>query len=255
MAGRAPHWILADPHGGGDEAADLALLELLRHAARAGADLSILGDLFLAWLGRPRFWTAAQRRILEALAALRARGARVELVVGNRDYLVSEALFDAVHHEEVLLPLGGVPTLVAHGDLLNRADLFYLGWHAASRSLPARALLSALPGAVGRHLAASVAERFRGLNTGYKTGTLPMAALEALGRRAQARGAARALVGHFHHDRVVAVPGGAPVVIAPGWCEHRRILVVEPDGSLRSVGLGDLAEARPSSVDRTRARD
>jgi len=74
-----------------------------------------------------------------------------------------------------------------------------------------------------------------GMNPRYKTGVLPLGALEALGRRAAAQGAQGALVGHFHHDRLVGVSGGAPVRVAPGWCDHERLLVAEPGGPLRSV--------------------
>ena len=45
----------------------------------------------------------------------------------------------------------------------------------------------------------------------------------------------RALVGHFHHDRTIDVAGGVPVIVAPAWLDHRRILVVGDGGALVSV--------------------
>lgn len=240
-----PQWVLADPHGGHDPDADRALVRLLAQAARARADLLIMGDLFVAWLAPERFWTPLQRRVLEGVAAVRAAGGQTRFVVGNRDYLVEALLgtvFDQVLTDEAVVPVAGRPTLVCHGDRLNRADWPYLMWHRLSRSGPAEALLGLLPGAAGRALAARTEARMARVNTRYKTGVLPLGALEALGRRAAAQGAARALVGHFHHDRVLPVADGAPVVVAPGWFEHRRILVGGPDGALCSTPADALAD-------------
>ena len=76
----------------------------------------------------------------------------------------------------------------------------------------------------------------RRANTAYKPGELPMRAIERVGRRAAALGASRALLGHFHHDRLLDVPSGVPVRIAPAWLDHRLILVGRPaDGALVSV--------------------
>lgn len=240
--------MLADPHAGQDPAADARLLEVFGAAARAGADLWLLGDLFVAWLAPERFWTPRQRALLEGLEAVRAAGGRVDFVVGNRDYLCEALLgrvFDAVYVGEVVAEVAGQPTLLCHGDRLNAADWPYRTWHALSRSRPVTAALRALPGRLGQRLAARTERRMAGVNTRYKTGLLPLPALEALGRRAAARGARRALVGHFHHDRLVPVAGGAPVQLAPGWCDHERLLVAGPAGRLGSVPAADLLGHQP----------
>lgn len=233
-------WILADPHAGALPEADAGLLRLLERAAAPGRELLILGDLFTGWLAPERFWSPLQRAVLERLAALRGRGVRLRFVVGNRDYLVREALagrlFDAVIEGEAVIDLGGVPALVTHGDGLDPADRPYRAWRWLSRSGPVTAALARLPGPLGRGLAAATERGLRNTNRAHRSGRLPMAALEALGRRAQARGATRAIVGHFHHDRVIDVAGGAPVVLAPCWFEHRRILVARGgDQPLRST--------------------
>jgi hypothetical protein len=72
-------------------------------------------------------------------------------------------------------------------------------------------------------------------NRAYKTQDLPFAAITELGCRAREAGAKRALVGHFHQDRVVDIASGVPVVLAPAWLEHRRVLVVGQNGALRSI--------------------
>lgn len=234
-----PVWVLADAHGGAREADDVALLALLDRAIPAKTDLLVLGDLFLAWLGPERFLSELQRRVVDALTRVRAAGGRVRFVVGNRDYLVAEGqlgrAFDEVLEGEALIDLAGIPTLVTHGDRLNPGDRPYLLWQAVSRHPSVLGLVSRLPAQTTRRLAGALEQRMSGANRRYKTGDLPIEGLLALGRRAAAAGARRALVGHFHHDRTLDVPGGVPVVLAPPWLERRRILVGQPDGRLLSV--------------------
>jgi UDP-2,3-diacylglucosamine hydrolase len=232
-------WILADAHGGADPDADRDLLRVLDRARAARADLLILGDLFAAWIALDAQLTPFQREVIDRLRGLRHAGLTVRMVVGNRDYLVKEGQlglsFDEVIDRELVLPLGGVATLVAHGDRINPHDRMYHLWHDVSRSRPARELLLHLPGGIARPLAARTERALGTTNRAYKTGALPFEALQDLGRRAAAQGAARALVGHFHEDRVIEVPNGAPVVIAPDWLALRRILRVDANGALISV--------------------
>jgi len=221
-------WVLSDPHGGGDEASDRALLDLLDRA-RGRADLLILGDLFTAWLGPARFHTPFQRAVLTRLLAVRASGKQVRFVVGNRDYLVEDrflpGVFDQIYGGESLVDVEAVPTLICHGDGLAPDDWPYRVWRRFTRGRVATRALERIPAAVGRTVAAGAARALSPLNGRFKTGSLPVGALEALGRRAFDCGAARALVGHFHHGHTIRVPGGAPVQIAPAFSEHREVLV------------------------------
>lgn len=230
-------WILADAHGGADPQADEALGILLDRAIEQRVDLWILGDLFAVWLAPDRFCTPFQQGIIARLRTLRAGGSRLTFVVGNRDYLVAKGqlgrTFDEVIEGEALRTIGGAKTLVTHGDRANPNDALYERWYRMSRGRRADTILQSMPTGFASWLARALERRFQGTNQRYKSGQLPIAALEALGRRAAAAGAERVLVGHFHADSTIEVPGGAPVTIAPAWLEHRKILV--DDGSLTSV--------------------
>lgn len=218
-------WVLGDPHAGADPEADRALVQLLERAARQPVDLLVMGDLFVAWIGIDRFLTETQREVLQKLEAIRSAGGTIRFVVGNRDYLPEQMIgraFDAVHAEETVIDLAGVPTMVVHGDRLNSADRPYLAWYRLSRSRPVAAALSRLPARVGRSLALGVERRMRPLNVAYKTGPLPVEGLRALAARARASGAQRALVGHFHRHQILEAE--VPVIVAPGWFEHRVVL-------------------------------
>jgi UDP-2,3-diacylglucosamine hydrolase len=234
-------YVLADSHAGTDASVDRALLELLDSMGEA--ELLILGDLFRAFVGLPRYWTSAQRDVLEALERLRARGGRIRFVVGNRDYLIRpipDLPFDQVIEDRAVIDLAGLPTLVTHGDGLDPRDVRYRAWRRLSRSAGATWALRALPGFVGRHLASGTERTLANTNRAYKAGPLPLEALLGLGREAAELGAKRALVGHFHRDEIIEVPNGAPVQLAPAWLDHRRVLVAREDGRLESITLDEI---------------
>jgi UDP-2,3-diacylglucosamine hydrolase len=218
-------WVLGDPHAGADREADRALLDLLDRAAERQVELVVMGDLFVAWIAIERFHTPVQREVLEKMRAIRARGGTVRFVVGNRDYLAERMIgtaFDTVHDDETVLDLAGVPTMVVHGDRLNARDRSYLVWRRFSRSAPLAAAVTRLPSAIGRRLAGSIERRMRDLNRAYKTGALPRDGIAALAERAKAAGARRAIVGHFHAPQTIEA--AVPVLVAPGWFEHREVL-------------------------------
>ena len=100
--------------------------------------------------------------------------------------------------------------------------------------------MKTLPGALGRSLTSNTERTLACTNQVYKAGPLPKDALVALGHRAAGLGAKRALVGHFHRDETLEVPGGVPVQLAPAWLDHRRILVAREGGVLESVGEAEI---------------
>ncbi len=231
-------WVIADAHAGVDAGADRALFAALRAAREAGRDLLLLGDLCVTWVAFPAALTPLQRALVEALRAHRAAGLRVDFTPGNRDFWVEDVLVgDAVDDivDRVVVPLGGVPTWVEHGDLVVTDDHAYRAFRALVRSAPARAIAAHAPGPWVSALGLAIERRLSTTNAAYKAGTLPLGAFAALGARAAGAGAARALVGHFHHERVVDVAGGVPVVVAPPWLEARRVLAVAPDGALAGL--------------------
>jgi len=218
--------VLGDPHAGADPDADRALLRMLDAAAERAVDLLVMGDLFVAWIAIDRFLTDLQRTVLTRCEAIRRAGGSIRFVVGNRDYLAERMIgsaFDAVHADETLIELAGVPTLIVHGDRLNPRDRPYLRWYHFSRSRPLEMLIERLPTFLGKRIAADVERRMRDVNAAYKTGPLPMDGISALADRAKALGAKRALVGHFHTPQTI--DAAVPVVVAPGWFEHRCVLV------------------------------
>lgn len=244
----APTWIVADAHAGANPETDAALLALFVEARARKAHLLIMGDLFTAWLGPKKFHTPLQARLLDELVLLRRAGGRVQFVIGNRDYLAEAQrglAFDDVLGPESMVSLGGIPTLLHHGDGLNARDWSYRGWRALSRSGVSETFLGALPQQWGRRLVHRTERQMAPLNAGHKTGQLPRAALHALAARAQTQGAQRVLVGHFHQDTVLEA--AVVVVLAPAFADTGRILEVK-SADLVSVSARSLIASRPRLV-------
>jgi len=106
--------------------------------ARAARALYILGDLFDYWLGDDSLAEPFNRRICHALCAFVESGCTGYFMAGNRDFLVGEQFATAtgLHllAEPTVCQIGGVATLLLHGDTLCTDDADYQGFRATVRS-------------------------------------------------------------------------------------------------------------------------
>lgn len=123
-------------------------IRLLEGKARKAEALYILGDLFEVWLGDDLILPDYQPAI-EALHALTDSGVPVNVMPGNRDFLMGEtfAALSGCHMlpEASVIDLYGRPTLLMHGDTLCTDDLAYLEFRQKSRSPDWQALFLSLP--------------------------------------------------------------------------------------------------------------
>ena len=127
MSGR--QWFISDLHLAIERPATVELFEhFITRYPKTDDRLFILGDLFDAWIGDDDDAELATR----ARAAMRAasdRGIRLFIQRGNRDFLMGKRLMRDCG--AMLLPdrfvtqVGGLPTLLMHGDLLCTDDVDY----------------------------------------------------------------------------------------------------------------------------------
>jgi UDP-2,3-diacylglucosamine pyrophosphatase LpxH len=216
--------LIADAHlhGPGGEAAPL--VEQLRSLRGECARLVLLGDLFHVWVGFPQFAPPGLDRVLDAIGELRASGAVVDYVEGNRDFFLTgsryAAAFDVVA-TEVAFTTGGVRYLAVHGDGLDEGDVQYRRWRRISKSAPVRWAMRALPARLARRLVDSTERKLARTNFKHRV-RIPETAIRGYAERRLAGGHDVLLLGHFHEERRWEVAGGR-VWLLPAWFHSRRV--------------------------------
>lgn len=127
-----------------------SLLDLIRTRVQSGDILVLAGDIFDLFVGDKKLFRERYREFFDEIAAAGARGASVEYIEGNHDFLLRRAFRGlprvTVHSSEVLLRLDGRRFFIAHGDLVDSGDYTYRALRATFRSAPFHAFVWALPG-------------------------------------------------------------------------------------------------------------
>lgn len=180
---------------------DRALVSGLTH-------LVLLGDFFEVWVGLPGLEVPWHEEFFAPLREARARGVKLDYVVGNKDYFVEEwnarsQVFDRVVDGVLELDTPAGRIHCAHGDLVNRADRQYRAWRAFSRSAAVRALARATPRSWLGALSQRLERELRRTNRHHKS-YFPEAELVAYVERLDPR-PAFAFFGHFHVHRALEV--------------------------------------------------
>jgi hypothetical protein len=136
--------LISDLHVPADGGPVLASLRGALAAARAlSAAVHVLGDLFDSYVTPAQLRTGVWREVAALFAAAAAAGTAIDLLHGNRDFLLGDE-FRAASGARVVagglrLRLGGVDTLLLHGDELCQNDLPYQRARSMRRSRPAPA--------------------------------------------------------------------------------------------------------------------
>jgi UDP-2,3-diacylglucosamine hydrolase len=110
----------------------------IEEIASRAASLYVLGDLFEYWIGDDDLGDPFHAVVAGFLRRLSDAGIGVHLMHGNRDFLIARAFAAAAGARLVADPsvveLGGVRTLLMHGDTLCTDDADYQDWRRVSRS-------------------------------------------------------------------------------------------------------------------------
>lgn len=208
--------------------------------------LVILGDLFDAWVGPGHARIGAARAVIEALRELNERGTTVDIVPGNRDFLL-DASFERssaarVRDDGLVGVLAdGCRVLFRHGDELCTRDTNYLRLRRVLRAAPLRRLARALPPTATLALARRL-RRASSEAVGAKD-PITVAQDPAAVRALAERGSAEVLVcGHAHRFRDEELPGGPRWIVLDAFgAGSRDMLVVAGPGA----GAADGARTRP----------
>jgi len=118
--------------------ANEAFFSFIEGAARGAEALYILGDLFEYWIGDDDLADPFNAVVAGLLKGLSARGVRVFVMHGNRDFLIGHEFCRAAGatllDDPAVVTAGGAPALLMHGDTLCTDDLDYQTWRRTARS-------------------------------------------------------------------------------------------------------------------------
>lgn len=232
------HAIVADAHLGerpGDVARFGELLEELQ--ARGVRELNLLGDCFAYFIADERYFTATVREALALLDRFRARGGRVHLIEGNRDFFVSgsavaEQHFDSAGMERTV-QTASRRVLLVHGDLVDPYDRGYRLWRFLSKNPASFLAMKALPPMLGRPIVEHFERRLHGYTPNH--GAIDELSLLCYARAHFAEGFDRVIIGHYH--RYLRVPdGGRDLVALPAWCNSGAHALLTSSGGLAVLG-------------------
>lgn len=238
--------LLSDLHVPSDGGPVVDLLQrALDVATERRCHLFLLGDLFDSYVCRAQAKTGVWRDVATRLRAVADAGVPIELLHGNRDFLLGDEFAEpsgaTIHRGGLRGRLGGVDTLLLHGDELCWNDLPYQRAKRWLRRPFVRGLARALPLRLGLWVAERARQKSRRVTgSGDPARFAPtVGALAA----AMATGAERLVFGHIHRHAHGPCAGGhywiLPAFDATGiglWLQ---------DGQVQSLQFGDDGGARP----------
>jgi len=217
------------------------LVRFLQGPAREAAALYLLGDVFEVWIGDDDT-SALIDTVASELAAVARGGTHVYFMHGNRDFLVGEVFARRAGATLITDPhvvhLGGIRTLLTHGDRYCTHETAYQAFRQQSRDPEWQAAVLAKPleerRALGKGMRAQsvIAQQAR-LNAGYGLVDVDNAAALA---EMEALDAWRIIHGHTHQPAVhhlTSASGrtGERIVLAD-WRDTGECLVIQDDGTL-----------------------
>jgi UDP-2,3-diacylglucosamine hydrolase len=176
-------------------------IEFLEGKARGAQALYILGDLFEYWIGDDDLEEPFNAVMAGLLRRLTAGGVRLYFMHGNRDFLIGERYCMATGAE--LLPdpsvhdIGGVRTLLAHGDTLCTDDADYQNWRRVARSADWQRDFLARPRAERRGVVHGLREKSREVIQA-KPAEIMDVNQAAVAQAMQSHGVTRLVHGHTH---------------------------------------------------------
>jgi UDP-2,3-diacylglucosamine hydrolase len=235
-----PTLLLSDLHLAPEHTAAVAAFHAFaRGPAREAAAVYILGDLFDAWIGDDQRNEPFASAIVESLRAISGAGVPLFIARGNRDFLLGEAFARAARAtllpEQTLVDLGGMKTLLSHGDEFCTDDVGYQRYRRWSRDPSNQARLMRLPYRARRWIGAMLRRQSRAATSRKPEAILDVNA-NAVEQAFRRLGVARMIHGHTHrparHSMLVDGTTRERIVLAD-WRDHGYFLEVDEAGTRR----------------------
>jgi UDP-2,3-diacylglucosamine hydrolase len=181
--------------------ANEAFFSFMEGKARSAEALYILGDLFEYWAGDDDLADPFNSLIAGFLQGLSRSGVKLGLMHGNRDFLFGERFCAATGaqllEDPVVAPIGGVPTLLMHGDTLCTGDADYQKWRRIARSAEWQRDILSKPLAERRAIGRGLRDQSSGA-VGEKAMDIMDVADSAVRDALHRHGVSRLIHGHTH---------------------------------------------------------
>jgi UDP-2,3-diacylglucosamine hydrolase len=176
-------------------------IALLEDKGRAADALYILGDFFEYWIGDDDLGEPFNAVVAALLKDLTRRGVPVYLMHGNRDFLIGERFCAATGasllQDPTIADLGGVKTLLLHGDTLCTDDVEYQAWRRQARDPAFQAAFLAKPLAERRKAVGQMREKSKQV-VQEKTAEIMDVNDDAVRQALRTHGVRRLIHGHTH---------------------------------------------------------
>lgn len=239
-----PVYFISDLHLDKDKPHLTAILVRFLSDRAPGAEaLYLLGDIFEVWVGDDDN-DPMMADVAKALRKLVDSGVPVYFMHGNRDFLVKERYADrcgfTLMEDPSVKVIGGVKTLLSHGDLYCTDDLAYQAFRAKSRTAAWQGKILSLPLFVRKMIARY--GRAKSKRHYQKYGAVKISDLVASEfiPAMEAAGVMRFIHGHTHRPAVHSIPlstGEGERIVLADWRDVGEALAVLPDGSYQRIVL------------------
>jgi len=216
-------------------AANERFIELLEKKGRTADALYILGDFFEYWIGDDDLGQPFNSVIAGLLKDLTRRGVKLYLMHGNRDFLIGEGFCAATGatllQDPTVMEIGGVPTLLVHGDTLCTDDVEYQTWRRKARDPAFQAAFLAKPLAERRQQVNQMREKSKQV-VQEKTAEIMDVNDDAVRQALREHGVRRLIHGHTHR------PGRHALEVDGERCERWVLPDWYGRGGYLEIGAG-----------------
>ena len=176
-------------------------IALLEDQGRGADALYILGDFFEYWIGDDDLGEPFNAVVAGLLKDLTRQGVPVYLMHGNRDFLIGNGFCAATGasllQDPTITEIGGVKTLLVHGDTLCTDDVEYQAWRRKARDPAFQAAFLAKSLAERRQTVGQMREKSRQV-VQEKTAEIMDVNDDAVRQAMRAAGVRRLIHGHTH---------------------------------------------------------
>ena len=198
-----------------------ALIDFCQQRITPADQLYILGDLFETWIGDD-VGLVTYADVIACFKQLTQSGTQIFFMVGNRDFLIGQAFYQATGivplPDPSLVNIDNQDVLLMHGDTLCTDDLDYQAFRTLTRNPRWQEEFLAMTAAQRMQRAAEYRQQSQSM-TAMKTDEIMDINVDAVSRAMTEHGVSLLIHGHTHRPQVHRLPQGERIVLGD-WGGH-----------------------------------